>query len=614
MKKLILALAIATLALATLVASLPLVLSTEAVRSRLVSHFEELTGRTVTFRGDPSVSFSPFLGIEISDFTISAGGTLVEEKPLLSAERVTGKLSLLPALVGRIELSSYRLYRPYVFLNGRQDGTKSWRFRTGSLTDAYDSTSASLQNPESASPYTATLGNLEIVDGAVEYVDQISGRAEQISNLNGNIAWQNTNSPATISGTAVWRNENIKLTTNASSPMQFLAGGTTTINMDFASEPLTYTFSGDASLLPDLFVRGKLQSSSPSIARLSQVLDVDIGTISIIGEWRASGDLEATPQATLLSNALVSIDGKQGGGVVRLARNTTGALKMDGTLAFDAIDLSSYFKGPRAEVAQAINRERSTDLNLDLRLSAKTVTAGAVTLESVASAINLTDGNWKLDIGDSRAFGGSLAARLESTNGAAANAVLLKFSAVDVDMNLLNQVFEREGIALSGRGTVNADLRTMTPITDLRSVPLNGSLEIAATNGQLQGMDLDGLFNSAQSGETINGQKASPETSTSFDQFSMKLFLNNSKATISQASVSSTGGKNIQLLGDIDFLNGTIALRAQESTGNGPGPERLMVGGTLTDPLVSLTIDPNIKPAENTEPESEPVTKEDADG
>ncbi|MBL4600967.1 MAG: AsmA family protein, partial [Rhizobiaceae bacterium] len=44
----------------------PLFISPDTVKDRILSEAENLTGRKMTFRGNTSVSFLPFLGIEIS--------------------------------------------------------------------------------------------------------------------------------------------------------------------------------------------------------------------------------------------------------------------------------------------------------------------------------------------------------------------------------------------------------------------------------------------------------------------------------------------------------------------------------------------------------------------
>ncbi|MEM9330579.1 MAG: AsmA family protein, partial [Pseudomonadota bacterium] len=167
MKRLMMMLAVLMLILAGVVASLPMFVSSATVRTYILEHLVGLTGREVTFRGDPSVSFNPFLGIEISDLTISDPMANEGDPPLLDASKVQAQLEIIPALFGQIEISQYLLVRPRLNLKVYSDGNSNWHFKQGNLHDAYQETQDSLQSETSATPVSAGLGTFLIDDGTV---------------------------------------------------------------------------------------------------------------------------------------------------------------------------------------------------------------------------------------------------------------------------------------------------------------------------------------------------------------------------------------------------------------------------------------------------------------
>lgn len=613
MRKTIIAICIALLIVAGFIASLPLLLSTETVRSRILSHLNDLTGREVTFRGVPSVSFSPFLGIEITELVVPdlTAGDRVE--PLLSVERVAAKLNFLPALLGNVEIDEYQLFRPILNMRTRSDGNANWQFSTGALKDAFDSNRAIIDAGDDRSAYSAKIGTMTIIDGAITYSNEIDGKSENASNVNAALDWPDTNSAMSLDGSAIWRNENVNLDFGVTQPMKLMAGGETDLEIGFQSEPLTYTFSGKANLLADLFIKGEVEASSPSITRLSQFLEFDLGQTGILGEWTASGTLDATAQATLLSEAKIGIDGNFATGLVRLASTEKGAVKLDGTLAFETIDVSNYFSGTSSEAAEVINRPQSRNLGIDLRISSQSVIAQNVTLENVAAAITMTDGDWKFDIGDASAFGGNIVARLESQKADDANNLILKFSAVDADMEELLSIFGEQKLSLEGTGNVDADLRTRSPFTQLTEMDISGSASLQINSGTLRGIDLPAILQSAATQTSENSDTPEAGGDTGFEELSVKVFLNRSNATISKANIKSNAGADIHLIGNLDFRNGSMALRAQEVSDQGPEPERLVIGGTLFNPLLSITERKELP--KEPEPESiEGEAENDADG
>ena len=217
----------------------------------------------------------------------------------------------------------------------------------------------------------------------------------------------------------------------------------------------------------------------------------------------------------------------------------------------------------------------------------------------MASAITSSSGDWKFDIGDARIMGGSISAQLQSTRANESNALFFKLSAMDVNAAELESVLGTGHTSLSGVMNMNADLRTSVPMASPGLLSVNGELEFEVNEGELFGFDLASLMASIGDDTVRSYQSPSQDASTPFQKLDVKLFLNNSNATLSKAHLSLSPEQNIQILGNADFHSGALAMRAQETTENGPKPERLVIGGTLKSPFISLTVDPNAKPKDD---------------
>ncbi|MEO1141713.1 MAG: AsmA family protein, partial [Pseudomonadota bacterium] len=146
MKRIVYLLIGVVLLLSALVVSIPFLLSSDIVRAGLLSNLKELTGRNVTFRGNPTISFQPFLGIEISELVVSGLPDANDQTPLLKVETVNAQLDILPALLGNVEITQYQLVRPELDLRIYQHGKANWEFEKGSLREVFTPTGESDTN------------------------------------------------------------------------------------------------------------------------------------------------------------------------------------------------------------------------------------------------------------------------------------------------------------------------------------------------------------------------------------------------------------------------------------------------------------------------------------
>ncbi|HSO46857.1 MAG TPA: AsmA family protein, partial [Rhizobiaceae bacterium] len=193
------ALTVLVVAVAAL-SALPLFVSSEGVRQQILDSAVSITGREMSFRGTPQITFNPFLGFELNDVVFDDPDAAATDAPFLRMERLQGRLDILPALTGRAEMSNYRFVRPQFNLRVYGDGTASWAFPQGRVWNVLNAARAAReatpagQKPDLSGIANLQLGTVEIVDGTFNYDDRKTGRQETFTNFNGQLSWPGTSS------------------------------------------------------------------------------------------------------------------------------------------------------------------------------------------------------------------------------------------------------------------------------------------------------------------------------------------------------------------------------------------------------------------------------------
>lgn len=567
--------------------AIPFLVSSQTVRNGITAKIEEVTGRKVTFQGDPSLSFNPFLGFEISDLELNSLQGNEDETPLLKVEKVKAQLDLLPALTGNIEITEYQFLRPRIYLKTDKAGKANWKFSNGRFHQAIQKAVENRTNQTTENLPEFTIGKLVIKDGILVYEDALSDTKETITGMNGIFSWPHTDSPLDITGNGIWSGEGITSTLNIKNPIQIFSGGESSVSIDVNSQPVSLTFEGAANMFASLFVKGELEANSPSINRLAEVMKIDLGGMTSSDPWSAQGVLEASANNTNLSEASFSIGEDTATGVIRISSGQSEKPKLDGTLAFESIDLVNYFNSLGLTPDKKISTTIANDLDVDLRISSQSINIGTITLDKVAAAIIMDDQGWTFDIGDASAFGGKLVAKLGERIEEEKRQAFLDVSTTDMDAQEISDLFSSEVIGINGKTSFVANIRTNKLANGLLNSGLNGTFSASVTDGQVNGINLDELM--AQKGSNLSSEtfEYNDNASTTFRNMKIKIFLNNGVGALSQSNIETETTK-IQAIGDINLHEGKLDFQLQEIDENGPKPYRYLFNGPVLQPVITF--------------------------
>lgn len=409
MKRIAAILAVLLLAVVAIFTLSVALLPREALKTQIGQQIAGWTGRDVSLRGEPRISFFPRLRVTLNDVTVSGPSGMVDAE-IISMDRLTGTIRLAPLIIGRVEVDSFAMVHPLVRLVRDEAGQRNW---------AFDAGAAALQL---AFAGDVPLGVFHIEGGTIVYEDREGGETERFDSVNLTVEWTSVRTPLAIGGSAIWHGEQVTFAGSAAAPFAFLNDAVTPIEVRIDSAPISIVFSGEAENYPLPELSGGLKLSTTSLRRFASWLGTPIGPGSTLGQASLFGTAEFRGPTLSVADAELTLDGNSASGALEV----TAAAKPEitGTLAFNSLDLTPYFAGLATALSTATDWrsvELPTrwfrDLTADIRLSAKSMKLGPLNVGETAASTSLRDGRLEIGIARADLNGGSLVGDLAIADG-----------------------------------------------------------------------------------------------------------------------------------------------------------------------------------------------------
>lgn len=192
LKRIVLAvLALVALLIVTAVA-LAFLLDPNQYRDDIEALVEERTGRALDIEGDLSLSFFPWLGVEIGRVTL-ADAEGFHEDPFVEFDSARAAVRVWPLLQGRIETEVFAVHEPRVRLIVNEEGVGNWEDLQARLQEATDeednaggTDDTGAQAPDGLPDMVAdaVIGGLRIRGAAVSWNDLSTGQEAEVDPLN----------------------------------------------------------------------------------------------------------------------------------------------------------------------------------------------------------------------------------------------------------------------------------------------------------------------------------------------------------------------------------------------------------------------------------------------
>lgn len=617
-------------AMATLLALIPFIVSTDSIRIRVAQEISAWTGYSVELREAPRLRVFPVLRASLEGVTLSK---LSEQgaKPFMSANRIEVELSPLDALMGRLSFSETQIVRPHFNIggpvdnfSGLLDAIANSNGRLGTAIRAQRALQQSGENDKTLAAQQASqpFGRVVIRDGTVSFnrpdSDEEPKEDQQITKLSATLEWPRTSSAATLRGSALWRGENTQFNVTASQALPLLAGGTSDVTASFTSTPVNITFEGKANISNDRFFEGALSAKTPSLSNAVRWLGLPpVAGSTEVGVFSLDSTTTSTPRRLKFDNVEMTTDESPAKGVIEIGfEQDTPAVT--GTLAFEKLDLRRLFSifvplpdnRPRPPNERDQSGQDNIDTSfidraeLDLRLSAQTATAGPVSMTGVAAAVQIRGGRAMFDIGDAKAFNGILQANLQIVRDLKTATGELRFNASDIDSSQLFAALGFDKPFVNGKGNVSLFMKGPANRWSALLTGAQGNVSVQLNNGQMQGFSVQDFLTKAQS-QGFFALERQENVSLAFNRLDLKANLSDGVATLENARLGTTDG-TLNLAGIVPFVDRSLALsgevifpesqpqQQQENTdgqqvGAAPTkpPLHFFVGGSWDRPFIS---------------------------
>lgn len=566
MKRLLFGLAFAGGFALSLVATKHLV-PTDAVRGELIRTLSAYLGTPIALEGSTEVSVFPTLKVRFRDARLASGdGSVAAEMSALVV-----RLDVLSLLIGDVAVSEIALRDPVVHLARRLDvdGLVPNRKTLAQLTPA----------------------RIVVENGRVEVGEPGRDVAERLDAITASFVWPREKSGASLDAAFRWRGEPITLALHGLGPRALSAGDAGSVALTLTSAPLRVAFDGKGMIADMLQLDGAIEASSPDLAKAWRLFGRDLGSTELLRNFSIAGRMRSLGFAATLSNAAVAIDGNKGEGVVSVRLDAVRP-QIRGTLALDTLDITRYVARLAATDWRTVPTDRPAlgKADLDLRLSASQVKAGAARLERVAAALLVKDGRIDAELGEATLAGGSVRAILRGEPKA-------------------------DGLRATGRIAVaNASAGGLAAVVGLAGVE-DGRLSLTV-EGESSAADLDGLLAGVSgrfSGEgravSLKGMNA-VASGARYLPIAQKTPVASGAATFDKVALEGNlSGRLLQvrridadgaalaarLSGEASLATGLLSLRGQLSLPEAGTRETtrrvtlpIRIGGTIAEPVTAI--------------------------
>lgn len=433
-------------------------------------------------------------------------------------------------------------------------------------------------------------------------VTALDGTAETISDIEAEVTGRRKDQ-ITARGSFTVRGQSLKIDVTLSSPTDKRAPLRWPVKFTLKGNLLDASFDGHFDFADDIQLSGQAEISTPSLRRAARWFGVLLTNAPGLNATAIKGQIRWARRTFAAENAKVTVDGNEAAGTLTL--NLAGERPLiDGTLAFNALDLTPYAEAARSQ-SFVFDRETASwsafDISMpiirhvdaDLRISAPKVAMNGFGFGRGAATITVRAGKLLADIAELDLHAGTVSAQISAdmtdfVPRYALRGRVEKFEAGRAAAAMFGTT------ALSGRSTFAVDVvgSGQTPTEILRH--LSGKATLTMPEGGRIALDLKRLRGAAKASESVAWTMLS-KGQTSLEQVEARTHIQDG-VLITEAVQARVGSAGVGASGRVDLIEGTLNLdlfMKPEVPSDRPlkavdllGGDAVRVTGSWRDPLV----------------------------
>ncbi|MCF8075224.1 MAG: AsmA family protein [Desulfotignum sp.] len=597
----------------------PMLVDVQQYKPKLEELVTQQTGRSFTMGNDMDVSIFPWVGVRLSDVRLGNPEGFTA-KDMVAVDQFEVRLKVMPLLSRRIEISTFAMNAPQIFLERRKDGLANWEGL--GKTDARDGEKKPAAEKSESKDSGLPIESLMVEDftisrGQVVFSDKAAGLEKQITDLNLTLGNISLDKPVQVDFTAQVDEKPVSLNGNIG-PMGNNPGKSD-IDFDLVLKALG---------VMDVTLAGKLldPSNDPRVD-----MDLDVASFSLrkfMAELKQPFFMETADPSVFEKMALRT----HIAGNASAVSLTSGQMTLDDTsltfngaakafdkpdvtfdLVLDRIDLDRYLPpaqetpeagSPSSDEKKAAASGSSPDygplrkLVLDGKLKIGQMKASNMTVSDVVARITAENGQMALDPFSLNLYQGSLASTLgvDVRKKSPVTRINLDLNGIQAGP-LIRDAVEKD--LISGTLTGEAVLTMAGDTADQIKKTLDGNGKMTFTDGAIEGIDIAGMVRNAAAKAGL-GQPVAEKPRTDFAELTFPFSVGQGIFNIMDAGLKSpllrvkAGGQAYLLKEELDIrvepkLVGT--LKGQGDTADRSG---IMVPLRVTGPFASPKIRPDL--------------------
>jgi len=515
--------------------AVPFLISPDVISQQLVRVTKEQTGRDLAIGGDTSFSIYPSLGLTLDDVSLSNPPDM-PDGIVLAAGRIRVSLALMPLFQGNVKVEAFELTEPRFNLLTDSEGRSNWEVQGGSERSGREDRQPATEQT-GTTVKSISLDDISIIDGVVRVLDETTGSALELSDVDVTLALPSLDDRVTIDGTLVWNGETVAVTTSLGPVNELSESKTAGIDLELSSPHLTATFNGRMSVVDQPTLNGRVDYRSPSLRQLARWAGNPLEPGNGLGAFGAQAQIDFTPEEISLNDAQVTVDGMRAQGNVVI--NTAGERpRITASLGVDRVDLNQYLGaggggsnggGGSSDWSDApIDLTALRALDADLRLSATQILYRNVTIGASTATVTLDNGNLDARL-EQMAFYDGRATGFVQVSQADVPRIAAGLDAAGVSgLPLLRDFADFEWI----EGTAAIGLRVTTAGRSQRQFvsALDGTMQFEFVDGAIRGINIAAMMRDLSS-QILNGWSRSPAQKTDFAALSASFQIADGIAT-----------------------------------------------------------------------------------
>jgi len=602
-RKLLLGLVVLIVLAVMLVVAAVVFIDPDDYREQISQRASETLGREVRLDGPMSLSFFPWLALEIEDVVVGNPPVLADSPPLARIGSAVASVRVLPLLSGQLETGAMTLKNAQVTLIQAPNNVSNL---DGLLSDA-----AADPNAPATDLTGLSLGSITLED-----VDLV--QLDLVNDTQTTVAIERMTLDSFVPGQASAFSLLARVSDDRGDLLLIdeLDG-----DMQVANDLSEIQITGVTTeyRLPGSAISGqasgefRIQNAANLILTASNfeaVLDTGSNTLGMaLGEPLSVAMGEAID--VNLANARLSIDEQPLSASGRLRLGET--VRADMTLSGDTLDmrplLSSTTSSTRSSTSEAEPSDAetaSTDfsalepLNLSFNLTLnQLILSDALSLSEVETRAQLRDGRLQLTPVQAQLFGGAFNGRVDVDFMRSPPEVSLQPELIGI---AIDQLAELSGADAPLSGLADLQLALDFNGLDLRSIlaSLNGSGSFEIAGGAIEGVDLRRLIDEELTVNNLSNVSRAFGGRTEFDSLEGQVTITNGVIELPDMNLAA-GDYAARGQGRIDFAADEVDYRLQLNLGPAltqllPGTLRdatngripLAIAGSVTQPTVTL--------------------------